>query len=247
MKHITEEMIARRVALFSKRLVVSFDEPCGTSEGEPFDDVRRLLVEAGAKRYRPISLCYRDAGLHAEAAVRAKDQLVMDGLFKEWKTGWPHKGSGGHPCFLELLPEGERVLVNMGIKPFKPRGRGEFRAKVYQNAYLPCWLEKRGYRFETEYNAGSKQIDVVYWDEYSRIHAVEVCASGTAEVNADAGLRCASIEGIHRVVLACEKRELMKGIKGILVREMMNVQEKILVHWIGDYWPWAKEGEVEDV
>lgn len=247
MKHLTEEMIRERVAEFSKRLVVTWDDVPRSQEGEPFDDVRRLLVEAGAKRYRPISLCYRDAGLHAENAVRAKDQLVCDGMFKEWKSGWPHKGSGGHPCFLELLPEGERVLSNMGIKPFRPRGRGEFRAKVYQNGYLPCWLERRNYRYELEYNAGSKQIDVSYWDEYSRIHAIEICASGTAEVNADAGLRCASMEGIHRVVLACEKRELMKSIKLLLGREMMAVQQKIHVEWMGNYWPWAKDEDVGDV
>lgn len=249
MKHVTSELIRERLALFSRKLLVCYgDENQGyASKGEPLDDVRRLLVEAGAKRYRPISLCYHDAGLHAENAVRAKDALVRDGLFREWKSGWAHRGSGGHPCFLELLPAGEKVLLDMGIKPFEPRGKGEFRARVYQNAYLPCFLEKRGYRYELEYDAGSKQVDVVYWDEYSRIHAVEICASGGAEQNADAGLRCAAIDGVYRVLLACEKRELMKGIKHLLGMEMPFIQERVQVNWLGEYWPWRNDDEMENM
>lgn len=247
MKYLTKENIQRRVAEFSKCLVVEFAGAAKLPQGELLDDACRLLVEAGAKSYRPFGLCADDAGLNAETAGRAKAQVVNDGLFREWKGGWPHKGSGGHPIFLELLAAGEKALLDMKINPFRPKGRGDFRHSVFQNGYLASYFEKQKIRYELEYNAGSKQIDVVWWDSYKRINAIEIVVSGSAEHNANEAVRCGIIEGICKVVVCCYSKDLMKMIKKLLMREMMNLQEKISVEWIGDYWPWKDDDAKKDV
>lgn len=241
MKHITTEFIRERLQKVAQELRVEYSNGPTAPVGEQLDGPAKLLIEVGVKAPRPYGLCSKDAGLSSEQADKAKSQLVNDGLLKEWK-GWPHSGSGGHPIFLELLEEGERVLINMGLNPYRGQGKGDFKHWVFQNGYLPVWCSAEGKRFELEYNAGRKQIDFVWWDSYERLNAIEIVASGSAEHNASDAVRCASIEGVYKVCVACSSKELVKSIKKTLSSELLTVQAKIDVVWIGSFWPWRGEG-----
>lgn len=255
MKHLSEKLIQERLQAFSKLLVVKTrgiqsegvaeEQTPATSEVEAAslkeakDDALKLLIEIGSKPFRPFGLCAESCGLNAEKAGRAKAKLVDDGMVKEWKS-WPKKGSGGHPTFCELGQAGAKALLAIQIEPFKPVGRGGFEHSVFMNGYLPNYFAQRDVRFALEYHTEQKCIDAVFYDSYQRMSGIEVVCTGTVQHNVSEAVRCAGLDGIYKVIVACKTKELVKGIKAALKQELMPAQQKISCSWIGYFWPWEK-------
>jgi len=238
-KNLSEVERLLRVTEFMKSVDVAyhkeFHDFLNRKRDEP--DCMRLLRALADRPWLPVTKLYESVNLFAADGVRAKDKLVKDGHVKEWVNHFVRRGSGSRPTFLGVTLSGVAVLKSIGITRFVMKGKGSDVAKIYLYAYLKRWAEKKGYRYEFEYWAESKQIDFVYWDEYQRLNAVEVCLSGSVEYNAGAAVACASLQGVHRVILACDDRKvLMNGVKARLKKELLPVQEKCQVVWLGDFW-----------
>lgn len=239
MKHLSEGERLLRIAGFVKEVDVThhneFRDFLNRDAKEA--DHMRLLRALGDRPWLPVTKLYESVNLGPADGVRAKDKLERDGYAREWANYFVRKGSGSRSSFLELSASGAAVLKSIGITPFVMRGKGGFPAKIYFYAYLKPWAERKAFRFEFEYWAESKQIDCVFWDEYQRLNAIEVCLSGSTSYNADAAVACAALEGVHRVILACDDRKvLMNSLKARLKMELLPVQAKCQVVWLGDFW-----------
>lgn len=236
MKHLNEDERMRRNAEFLSRLVVQHSAIPGVStQSNQCDDAVRLLVKHGLEPLTWLTQSYLDLGLHPAHGARAKEALIAEGKVLEQRM--LRRGSGGHPCLLELLPPGIEVVRRMGFSPVLPDGKGKFRHWAYAEGYIARWANRMNYRHWRERTLGGKQIDVVVEDSEHRLIAFEICLSGSYELNASAGVRCAALEGIFRVVLACESKNMMNGIKKILSQEMTNVRSKISVESLAEYYP----------
>lgn len=241
MRHIREEERQRRNAEFLKGVVLKYPATMQFQEMHRHnDDHVRLLLKAAVEPGWPLGVYYSELGLHGNASVRAKDRLCRDGLCREVKMT---AGRGGTMTMLEVSELGCGVVSNFGVSPTVLKGKGSFKHKVYVHRYLARFAKSKGYRFWIEKWFEPKAIDFVYADEYSHTVACEVCISGAAQIHADAGKRCASFDGIHHVLLACEKRPMMIAINNALKKELPTVFGKSSVVHLGDYWIDKQRGD----
>ena len=233
MMHMTEAERLKRVEDFQRNLFIVSGNAAFANSAKREADHIRLLAKAVSEPGWPLMRMYSDLGLAGNPGVAAKEKLLADGMAREHKL--VRKGSGGQLLALEVLPRGLEIVRRMGLPVVELEGKGEFKHKVYVHRYLIPWAKKRKYRYWIERWFEPKQIDFVYEDQYQQLFAVEVCLSGSVEYNANAGVKCASLAGISQVVLACEDRKLIIGIKKMLSNEMMSVQNKIQVMSLGEF------------
>lgn len=235
MKYITETDRLLRNAEFSKKFAIKYDVPLSFPfEYNNYDDPRKLLVVNAIHPGITLTAGYRMAGLHPENGGRAKEKLVADGMIHEHSL--VKKGSGGHPIVLELLLPGIEAVKKMGIVPVSLEGKGSFKHRVYVHCYLVPWAKAQNYKHWIERWFEPKAIDFVYEDEYGRLNAVEVFLSGSVEWIVDSAKKCASLDGIYSVILAFESQKMMAGTKKMLKNELMHIQEKISIKFLGEYW-----------
>jgi hypothetical protein len=241
-KNLSEEERVSRIADFQRNVVVKYHAEFREfleRERKEADEMR-LLRAINDHPDWPVTQLYRVVNLHGEDGVRAKSKLVVGAMAKEYVNMFVRKGSGARPIFVELLRAGVEVLESMGMTSVAMKGKGGFAARIYVHAYLKPWAERHGYRYEIEYwcEAGDKkkQIDFAFWDGFQRLHAVEVFVSGSANYCVESAVRCASIDGVHKVIVAIDDRKLMQRIKMMLRQELMPIQEKISVEWLGEYY-----------
>jgi hypothetical protein len=157
-----------------------------------------------------------DLGLHPAEAKRATEDLVARGYIRLHRL--VRKGRGAKPLVIEVLKSGQDELNKRGISPTpKLLKRGGFKHDVYARA-LVAGYRKKGLQHWIERTLGSKAFDLVYEDVDGKLIGIEIVLSGSASWNAEQALKAASVDGVARVVIACEERRLIRAIEAELAQ-----------------------------
>ena len=239
LKHMTEEQRLQRASAFLSD-VTAVIQPQAAAEKSDVNELSstslKVLIKAALELGIWLVGMYRTLGLHPAEGKQAVDDLLARGLVRIHRL--VRKGRGGQPQVLELLPRGVAELEKRGISPAEKKvKRGGFKHDVYSR-HIEKWARANGYRqVWFERTLGVKAFDLVLEREDGELIGVEVCLTGLAKWNASMAIKGASVTGISLVIVACEDRQLMKGIEHELAEQdgLGLFRKKIVLRHLSEY------------
>lgn len=210
-KFLDEQERARRTRAFMRSVHTKeqvMAKPVETPELA--ENSLKVLIKALLEPGLFLLAIYAALGLHPAEGKAAVTELIARGFARPHR--FPRKGRGGQPQALEPLPKGIEELAKRGITP-PPRkiARGGWKHDVFAR-WLENWARTRSFHHWFERRLGKKFFDFVYEDGAGELHGIEVCLSGTARWNAEQAFKAASVEGVARVVVACERQSFVDAI-----------------------------------
>ena len=237
MKHFSEQYRAQQRDAFMQnvRSFMPIKESPMPDANQLSEHAVNLLITTALHIGLILTVAYKSLGLHAAQGKRALDELLAHGFVRIHRLA--RKGSGGQPQVLEVLPKGKEELRRRGITPAEKKiKRGGFRHDVYAR-YLEQWAKEKGYHYWFERTLGQKAFDFVYEDEHGNLYGVEICLSGSAELNAQQAIKAAGVEGIKEVIIACERQSFLKSIFAEIrkIDQLGLYQKKISGKLLGEY------------
>lgn len=176
------------------------------------DSSLKVLVKAGLEPGIRLLGIYESLGMHPTEGKGAMDDVLARGMVRVHRL--IRKGKGGQPCVVEVLPAGIAELAKRGIKPAEKKlKRGGFLHDVYARL-VEKWAKRAGYRqVWFERTLGQKAFDLVMESVEGQLEGVEVCLTGTAKWNASQAVKAGCVEGVAKVIVACESVKLLKDVE----------------------------------
>jgi len=171
----------------------------------------KLLLSAGMQPSHLLTEHYALADVHPAVGRSALNMLLAHGLVLQHRV--PRQSRGAQPILLEVTEAGWRELRQRGLeKPGQAIGRGGFLHDVY-GRWIAAWARAQGYRCSFERQLGEKNFDVVCETSGGGLVGVEVCCSGSIDVNVQQALKAAHVAGICEIMLVFHNTGLMQKVQ----------------------------------
>lgn len=227
----------RNQSLLSCVTVRQGDQPVAPTVNELSERSLKVLIKAGLEPGVFLLEAYRSLSLHPAEGKSSIDDLLARDYIKLHRL--PRKGRGGQPVVVEVVQRGRQEMEKHGIAPAERRlKRGGWLHDVYAR-YIERWAKEKGYHVWFERMLGKKAFDMVYEDDKGALHGVEICLSGSVEWTAEQALKAAAVEGITRVIVACERKEFLQAViaKAQEIDGLGLYRKKIVGKLLADYVP----------
>ncbi|MDX2199640.1 MAG: hypothetical protein SF069_11800 [Phycisphaerae bacterium] len=235
MRYWTEEMRRERAASFlaGVRATRKAERP-----KKPRDELSaqalNVLIKAALEPTTFLLDIYRALGLHGAAGKSAQQELTARGLIRLHRI--VRKGRGAQPQVMEVTETGVVLLQTRGITPAKRLVKGGYLHDCYARL-IGRWAERQGFRVSYERTMGQKVFDLTLEEKDGSITGVEVCLSGSAELNGRQLIKAAEVAGVKEVLGLCETVAFSRSVQKVVkaVDAIGLYEKKLRVGLLADY------------